>query len=442
MLKRGLLISFLFMTAAAQAQTDFSVCPVDGRERLWAQKRLNADLMNQYIDQHKLRDAAVKVRLQVVDTGFDQNHIADLMQADSFVALPGVFGTKPMGPTATPFPGDPSANTSTSSDVSLVGDPLKDVGGHGTMVVSVIGAKDGIGVAPRTDLTISRITPDSTTNTESTDNNYMDYSIMHACALGHAADPLGLVIINDSWSIRDDEDGLDPLSKRNPALLKMLSNSGCLLVKAAGNSAFVGPLALNADDGTAVLSVSATQPFNSFADFSSTGEVSAPGEEVYALASHLVPLTTRNDLCELTDSNVTTPRTFISGTSFASPMTAGISAEIVGVLRSMHRSSFEALSGADKIKLVKALIEASSLNRHGLSDIDGLRAVLMAERWTSGVLSSDDFRALLKNNLPALCQANPASFDAKREYLSACSDRLDDAQFDSLSSDLESEALS
>jgi hypothetical protein len=429
--------SSLWLPAVQAAEPDFDLCTVQGREKLWAQKRLNADLMNQYIDAHHLRDPKVRVRLYVIDTGFDSAQIPNLVHPESFHAEPGVYGSL-----ETKLPGNAMSSPQSTNDQSLVGDPLVDTGGHGTMVVSVIGAKDGIGVAPHTDISLLRVTTSATgSDAERTDNSFLDYALLKACTEGHAADPNGLVILNSSWAIRASEDGELPLAKRNPALITHLLDQGCLVLQAAGNDAFVGPLSPTVLDQGPVLSVSATEPFNSFASFSSLGQVAAPGENVFALASHFTHPNTRKNTCAVHDELSQTPTTFISGTSFSSPMTAGIAAEVTGVLRTLHPFTFAALSPPQKIQLVIRILEASAQSGDSLHSIDGLRAILIAERWNLGVPGITELRSSLSTAIPEICGSAPEDYHSKRMFASACQESQKKEAIDQVLVSLGSQAL-
>jgi len=392
------------------------LCTLNGRERLWAQKRIDADLMSQYIDAHQLRDPQIKTRIYVLDTGFDSAHLPDMIRPGSISLEAGIYGAKNIDSAGveTDIPGDPSQD----DGVSLVGDPAHDVGGHGTNVVSTIGAKNGLGVAPHADITVYRITvSDAPDKAETTKDSFIDYAILRACRKGHEADPNGLTIINQSWIDRMDEMGLQTYEAGNPDALKTLLQNGCLLVKAAGNASFRTKNGdVDSELESPVLHVAATQAFDDYASFSSTGFVSAPGEHVYALESHIANTMAKLvDACDKSDMDLSSPKTFIDGTSFAAPITAGVASEIVGVLRTKHQAAFERLPGAKKVSLVIRILKASEQ----FGNINALRAILIAERWDEDLKSLpsvDDLQALLTQQPADVC----ASLDNSREAFSVC----------------------
>jgi hypothetical protein len=392
------------------------LCTLNGRERLWAQKRIDADLMSQYIDAHQLRDPQIKTRIYVLDTGFDSAHLPDMVRPDSITLEAGIYGTKNIDSNGveTDRPGDPSQD----DGVSLVGDAGHDVGGHGTNVVSTIGAKNGLGVAPHADITVYRITvSDAPDKAETTLVSYINYAILRACRKGHEADPNGLTIINQSWIDRLDEIGIQTYEASYPDSLKTLLQNGCLLVKAAGNASFRAKNGdINSEIESPVLHVAATQSFDDYANFSSTGFVSAPGEHVYALESHVAnTMATLVDACDKSDMDLSSPKTFIDGTSFAAPITAGVASEVVGVLRTKHQAAFEGLSGAKKVSLVIRILKASEQ----FGNINALRAVSIAERWdenSKSLPSVDDLQALLTQQPADVC----STLNNSREAFSLC----------------------
>ena len=404
-----ILVSQLFGNST-WAAADTMICSGSGREKLWAQTRLDADLMQKYIESRHLRLDRVSTRVYVLDTGFDSLHTAELARPGSLRLEAGVYGAKVTNQDGKEddLPGDPAQEGGTS----LVGDPDNDVGGHGTMVVSAIAAGNGLGVAPHADVTVYRIT---SADSETTPNKFVDYAIMRACLKGAAENPRGLTLINQSWDDRDDESGNNRFESRRPDIVRLLLDKGCLLVKAAGNDSYRGaPLPGVANGESPVLRVAATQPFDYFASFSSTGVVAAPGEGVYVLESHAVkspayPM----DRCEPEDyPGKGSPRRFVSGTSFAAPFTAGIASEIVGVLRSMNPEKFESLSSSERITLVVRILKASE----EFGNVNGLRAVLIAERWSAGTPEVLDLVKLLSVSPPKVCATDPGS----REAFTAC----------------------
>lgn len=400
-----------------------AICSANGHEKLWAQQRLNSDLMQSYISSHHLIAPGVQTRTYVVDTGFDSKQIPNMMPSVQIQIEPGIFGTKSVvNGKETGIPNDPTSPNAESAQ-PLVGDPMHDAGGHGTMVASAIGGAGGIGTGPHSLLTVMRITAsDEPGSAESTSDDFTDYAVMLACAKGSAADSNGLTVINSSWGDRADEDRKLTLEKRNPELVSYLNAHGCLLVMAAGNSSFrnVAPSLLPDGQEDPVLRVGATQNLGGMAKFSSLGVVDAPGENVFLLASSVANPAgqiSNSRLCEPGDGkNGSLPQGFTNGTSFASPFTAGIAAEVATILRSAHQAQFEALSPGQKIAVVKRILEASE----NFGNIDGLRAAIIAERWRGdATLSSSQMAALLTT--PAdFCSGNPSDYTSQRMQVSAC----------------------
>src|SRR5690606_25583455 len=119
----------LLPAALKGCSTTSSACPNSGRIKLWAQERVDADLMADELARIGVGSGNVKVA--VVDTGFDVKANRSLMASASFKARKGHDGSA---------------------------EPSRDEDGHGTMVASLIGGKGGIGIAPQADLTVYRVT--------------------------------------------------------------------------------------------------------------------------------------------------------------------------------------------------------------------------------------------------------------------------------------------
>jgi hypothetical protein len=369
------------------------ICPRLSMEKLWAQRAVDADLMNEYIEEHNLRKKGIRTPVAVLDSGFDASQLKAMMQGQKIAILAGVHGIKD------------SENIKQVDETfeglgpSLVSDPKKDVSGHGTMVTSVIAGKNGMGVAPSADLSVYRVTE---TDEGKTSDAFLEYAVRYACNRAKKEDPKSTPIINYSWGGRLDEMG-EKRDESNSPLMEFLMKKGCLVVKASGNSSFVIQDA--SADGKKLddpfLRVAATSSFGGRAAFSSNGEVNTPGHNVFVQMSSQEEIDEPRKTCSENSAKEKATEGFVNGTSFAAPMTAGILSEVTGVLRSGEK--FDELSPEKRIALLNRIISAS----HFAGTINGLRAVMIAEAWVKS--SSDklpsvlELQELLKSNQHPLC---------------------------------------
>lgn len=127
-------------------------------------------------------------------------------------------------------------------------------------------------------------------------------------------------IVNMSW-------GSDFYSQATKDMMDFMLGYGVVLVTSAGNTPTEGPSFPAWNPG--LINVAATTPQDQRTDFSNRGlhlDVAAPGEEIWTT-------TTRSCVVATPDSSSCTPEdddyTFIGGTSFSSPATAGVAALIL-----------------------------------------------------------------------------------------------------------------
>jgi hypothetical protein len=118
---------------------------------------------------------------------------------------------------------------------------------------------------------------------------------------------------------------------------------------------------------------------------------------VFALESTLK----ENKTDDITKSCGSAPGKFISGTSFAAPLTAGVAVNIKAVLK--KSDIFNKLSKANQIKLINRILIASQAS----GSVNGLRAVLMAESWiskgSSDVPATADLGTALDDSQKTFC---------------------------------------
>ena len=174
-------------------------------------------------------------------------------------------------------------------------------------------------------------------------------------------------------------------------LLEQLADQGCLIVRSAGNSAFRmfpnggKPEEVNNLDDN-LLRVAATGPVGMYASFTTTGEVSAPGTEVYTWG--------KGEVCGGRKG------VYINGTSFSAPIVAGLATQVVGVLQHQHAQAWDQLSGPMRIQTINRILAASSLG----GTVNALRAVLIAERWKAEMPQDVvSLKSLLSTQPPSFC---------------------------------------
>jgi hypothetical protein len=335
-------------------------CP-DGRAKFWGQERMDADLMFGELNRIQLPSGHTKVA--VVDSGFDMAQARSQMNESNLTVAPGWDGA---------------------------GDPNRDEVGHGTAVAGLIGGKDGVGLAPDAKLTVYRVSEANSSGGATSSSLLM--SVMKACDEGNE-------VINLSWGGDFDENAIFEDEQSNKKFYEDLAAKGCLVVKAAGNSARrVQRKHMDPDD--ALLRVEATEASGQLASFSSNGEVSAPGAGVFTLHSAQASATRPEAVCGGHKG------AFISGTSFASPLTAAVATQTLGVLK--KNPAFSKLSGPERVATLNRVLAAA--NAEG--GLNALRAVMIADmlRLTPSSLPAADAATLRENfkkRASAFCASTP-----------------------------------
>gem|GEM_PF-4617612 len=324
---------FLPRTVGASGLDSSGVCRLsetcpDGRAKFWGQERLDADLMFGQLNRIQLGKGHTKVA--VIDTGFDMTQARTLMD-ESLVSV--------------------------SKGWEGAGDPNRDELGHGTAVAGLIGGKNGVGLAPDARLSIYRVSEGNSSGGATSSSLMM--SVMKACDDGNE-------VINLSWGGQFDENAIFEDEASSKAFYDELASKGCLVVKAAGNAARrVERKHMDIDD--ALLRVEATEPSGQLASFSSNGEVSAPGADVFTLHSSQSPSANKESTCGAHQG------AFISGTSFAAPLTAAIATQTLGVLK--KNPNFVKLSGPQRVSTLNRVLAVANMN----GGLNGLRAVMIAD---------------------------------------------------------------
>ncbi len=311
-----------------RGQCAYNETCADGRAKFWAQQRVNGDLMFEFLKNERISTGTVNVA--VVDSGFDESKNKEHMASPKFSVHQGH---------------------------AKAGSPTEDQSGHGTAVSGLIGGKNGVGLAPNANLRVYRVTEPGGSGSAKSD--YIKMSIAKACDDGAS-------IINVSWGEAFDEKGIFEEEKSFSDFYAEMLKRGCLIIKSAGNSAKrVDRNYMDPDD--ALLRVEASEISGNISSFSSNGELRAPGSGVFTHRSSQVSSSSYNNFCGKN------PGTFVSGTSFASPITAAIAAQVQAVLKKKN-PKFEKISGRDRIRWTTRILRASSIS----GNLDANRAVRMA----------------------------------------------------------------
>ena len=243
---------------------------------------------------------------------------------------------------------DLSANTLPGYDFVWDDNDPNDDYGHGTAVVGVIAAagNNGIGVAGVA--FHSKILPVKVMDA----SGFAAYSTL-AQGIRYAVDQ-GARIINISIA------GNSPSSTLQDAI-NYAWNNNVIVVAAAGNTASSGPQYPAACEYA--VAVSATEPDDTLATFSSTGNhlaLAAPGDNIF---------TTSRDLAR--------PYAAWRGTSFASPVVAGVAALVASANSSLNNTQivellkqtaddvgvvgFDASFGHGRVNAARAVSEATGI---------------------------------------------------------------------------------
>ncbi len=243
-----------------------------------------------------------------------------------------------------------SSPVETRAAYAGVGLPDQDDNDHGTPVVSLYVATDGIGLAPKAAVTSYRVTAPGQKNLH---EGLTRAAIEGACAGGHR-------VINLSFSVAGRD--LFPYERADPGFVESLAERGCVLVKSAGNVGDeIDPSVLDPDDP--VLRVGAVDPeTQKTPPRFPRGEVRAPGVGVLALST----------------GRGRPGTSFFDGSSLATPITGAILANVFGVLS--KSDLFRRLPPREQARLAVRIVRASEIG--GM--VNGLRAVVIAGGWAAG----------------------------------------------------------
>lgn len=326
------------------------ICSNNGKTKLWAQHQVGANLALTAVRSWEVPLDTVKVA--VIDSGFDKR---------SFESRFSQVRTVTFLDSVTPYD---------KNDQKI--NPNLDQAGHGTAVAGMVAGLQGVGIAPGIDLTVYRVKIDFGAGVTAIFGSWVENTIVRACVQDHAQ------IINVSLGNKFEEEGTSPYL--SSGVRARLTEAGCFVTQSAGNSGIKERNAQFDDADDAMLVVSASEEAGFEANFSTIGEVHAPGQDVYTFATGLIGTLVRNPgnisvrkarICEESDST----GGFISGTSFAAPTMAGITALVVGVLQ--PNATYANLSGPDKIKLLNRILRAAVYG----PTVNAYKAVWIARQW-------------------------------------------------------------
>lgn len=322
-------------------------CSADGKPALQAQLAVGGDLMSEELKRIGLSEGHTKVA--VVDSGFNPN----LTQ----------YMSKPPK-----WYGDPHGHSVEMNE---------GVYQHGSPVAGLIGAKNGVGLAPGAELGMFQVAMNKEGIASKAE---VQNEIQRACASGHK-----IINVSVEWIYPD---------RDNPAWVNDLAEQGCMVVNSAGNEPGSGIEGTSKED--AWLRVGGKDTESGENGRLELGEVNAPG----------FGISTLNGGSESGCFDEPLART--AGTSFSAPIVSAILANVRGVLA--KDSKFNALKGPEQIKLLNAMIGQST--RGGM--VNGLRAVLLAEAWTQDTakpLDPSGVGGLLASHVPPVCSTPPKSTD-------------------------------
>ncbi len=310
----------------------FERCYHNNRTKLWAQIATDSDLAIKQVEDWGIKTS--KTRVAVIDSGFDPNRLSSYFQNLSSFKF---------------------------KDLATPGASASDVIGHGTAVASMISAGRGLGINPRVNLSVYKIT---STDKGEVKPEVLDAAIKTACEDGNE-------IINVSWGGFSDESRQMPEEISQADYYRNLAERGCLVFKSAGNSNYLSSRP-EADLDDALLRVGAINIAADFARFSSTGEVYAPGERVFVIDS------TQSDPIANWESDRqkcgSEAGRFISGTSFSAPFAAGVASLVLDVLRNKSGDDLAKFSAKQRVSLLARILNASQMGGY----INSLRAVTIA----------------------------------------------------------------
>jgi|GEM_PF-4732271 len=338
----------------------FPICSNNSVTRDWAQARLAGDLAASALQDLDMTLAGTKVAIG--DTGFDSELHQDY------------------------FTGPISLRSFSDGDEGL------DENGHGTSVYSAIAGSNGLGVAPGVDGRVFRVAKAGDGGKMISNDSSSD-AVLETCKDGYK-------LINTSFGSIVEERGDRQDEQKREDLLRELETLGCTLFLSAGNSSYrQRQEGLDFDLDDALVRVSAISSNGYLADFSSNGEVSAPGGQVFLRhSSH--DAASKGGTCEIEGAEKTQGG-FFNGTSFASPFAAGVMAYIDTALG--PKEEYQRMSSADQVALKNRILKSSHLG----GAIRALNGLYIAQGWRTGLPTVAELKASLSDAPPKFCQKVP-----------------------------------
>ncbi|MBT6325163.1 MAG: S8/S53 family peptidase, partial [Bdellovibrionales bacterium] len=354
----------------------------------WARMQIGADLAEKVVAKTlKDNENELLATVAVIDSGFDFKNQSNAIDANSIVIEKGHESS---------------------------GNPNIDPDGHGTAVSGMVSG-NGIGITKNINLRVYRVTEKYATG--STSSAMLAASIEKACEKSD--------IVNVSWGSAFDELGMSKIE--NALWYKKAKERGCLVVKSAGNSGVKNAKKQEIPIDAPFISVAASDQFSEEATFSTKGMISAPGAGVYSLLSHHHEYSnsTIKNGCRLNGAAVGP----INGTSFSSPILAGVAGQVLTILKSNKAMPADPVK---KVSLLKSILLASvKWNRETGSknnSVNALLATLIATKMTNNnyTLELDKLTDLGKQAAANKCeeQVNDCDNEILCENKRTCSDSL------------------
>lgn len=314
----------------------------------WHIQNANIDLMNAEMVEWRKKVNSTKVPVAIVDGGFGpnvSNYLTNKLNVHQTASYLGNFE------------------------------------GHGAHVSQFLTGKDGIGVAPFTELHGYDV---GIVKSPFLSPDMAHKSLMDACNSGQK-------IINASYGFNKEADKDRSEFKKFKNEIEWLAERGCLLIHASGNDSITDASSLE-DYRTLYgihLSVGALRKSGGVTSFSDEGSIYAPGENLLI------------NIGDQPSKNICDPsgKTLVSGTSYSAPITAGVAANVREVLQTSDR--FKKLSNIDQVKLEVQILSQQS--NESANYLDGLKSVKLAMDWTNGkniTAKNNDSKC---TELPTMC---------------------------------------
>lgn len=369
----------------------------------WAKHLTDADLAEKEVQELlKLKGAKNIASVAVVDSGFNYGDNLKNLTAEKVKVAKGF---------------------------DRAGDEFRDEGGHGTAVSGMIAAK-GVGITSAINLNIYRTTEGGQKGIIT--SGFLAASIEKACRDSD--------IVNVSWGSDSQELGIADIERE--LWYRKAQKMGCLIIKSSGNSGIKKKLIeRKTPEDAPVLLVGAINHQGQEATFSTASDIKAPGEGVFTLVSNDVTHQSEFDKKRecIVEGVKYAP---INGTSFSSPVVAGVAGQVVTVLK-LNKTLPK--DPTKKIKLIKNILKASALsNSENL--VNAYRAVKIAGmiKVSDGLKSpqqlSDALDLAVGPQCESVedcrelqdCQKNKTCFDRLRNNVTLCKGKEDRQQLISL----------